>query len=99
MAVTFFTGELDPEDGRVVPKPFLERWVFPGIALQLLVNPQMVTVGKYVSYGMTYAHHVGPVRVYRWAAAFFYPVFSVLFDMFLQHIWRPVVKESNQYTL
>ena len=95
--MTFFTGELDPDDGRLVPKPFVERWILPGIALQLLVNPRMEIVGKYVRFVMTYAHQAGPVRIYRWAAAFFYPLFSVLFDIFIQHVWRPVVKENNEH--
>ena len=53
--VTFFTGELDAETGNLRPKPFLSRWIFPGIALQLLVNPQMETVSHYVWKFVTFA--------------------------------------------
>eukprot|EP00547_Thalassionema_nitzschioides_P015579 CAMPEP_0194255786 /NCGR_PEP_ID=MMETSP0158-20130606/35311_1 /TAXON_ID=33649 /ORGANISM="Thalassionema nitzschioides, Strain L26-B" /LENGTH=702 /DNA_ID=CAMNT_0038994259 /DNA_START=15 /DNA_END=2120 /DNA_ORIENTATION=- len=46
--VTFFTGELDPANGNLIPKPFLPRWILPGIILQLMVNPQMESVSKHV---------------------------------------------------
>lgn len=97
--VTFFTGELDPGNGSLVPKPFFSRWLLPGIILQLLVNPQMETVSKYVGYALQYANHVGPIRVYRWTAAFFYPLFSVLLHFFIHAIWRPFVKKNNQNPL
>ena len=38
---------VDAETGNLRSKPFLSRWIFPGIALQLLVNPQMETVSHY----------------------------------------------------
>lgn len=97
--VTFFTGELHPDNGNLVPKPFFARWLLPGIVLQLLVNPQMVTVSKWVGFFLEYAHHVGHIRVYRWTAAFFYPVFSVLAHYLIDEVWRPLVKENNNHTL
>jgi hypothetical protein len=96
--VTFFTGEIDAENGSLLPKPFFSRWVFPGIVLQLLVNPQMESVSGYVWKFVMYAHRVGPIRVYRWTAAFVYPLFSLVLNLFVFDIWRPIVTMSNNTT-
>mmetsp|Transcript_4344 Transcript_4344/g.7263 ORF Transcript_4344/g.7263 Transcript_4344/m.7263 type:complete len:767 (-) Transcript_4344:33-2333(-) len=97
--VTFFTGELNPENGNLIPKPFVSRWLIPGIILQLLVNPQMETVSKYVGAFLDYTHQVGPIRVYRWTAAFFYPLLSVIGYYLIHDVWRPLVKKNNNNTL
>jgi hypothetical protein len=97
--VTFFTGELDAENGNLVPKPFVARWLIPGIVLQLIVNPQMETVSQYVWKLLSYTNHTGFIRVYRWTAAFFFPLFSVTMHFFIDNIWRPLVKDNNRHSL
>jgi len=67
--VKFFTGELDPVTHELRPKPLFRRWIFPGLLLQLLVNPaiERFSIGcfRVVDLVMT----VGPVRVLRWCIA------------------------------
>eukprot|EP00581_Thalassiosira_minuscula_P012821 CAMPEP_0183716076 /NCGR_PEP_ID=MMETSP0737-20130205/10100_1 /TAXON_ID=385413 /ORGANISM="Thalassiosira miniscula, Strain CCMP1093" /LENGTH=640 /DNA_ID=CAMNT_0025945285 /DNA_START=1 /DNA_END=1920 /DNA_ORIENTATION=+ len=62
--VTFFTGEICPETGCLQPKPFVERWLVPGLILQLLLNPMMVEVSAAIGRLWTWAHHIGPARVW-----------------------------------
>ncbi|KAI2502062.1 hypothetical protein MHU86_12381 [Fragilaria crotonensis] len=96
--VTFFTGEIDADSGNLRPKPFFSRWVFPGIALQLLVNPQMESISRYVWKFVTFAHRVGPIQMYRWTAALFYPLVSLVLHLLIFDIWRPIVALSNNTT-
>jgi len=93
--ITFFTGELDPANGNLIPKPFFARWILPGMLLQLLVNPQMETVSKHVWNLEQYAYHLGFVRVFRWTIVLFYPLFKLLSHKFIHEIWRPIVESSN----
>jgi hypothetical protein len=59
--VTFFTGELSASaGGALAPKPFVARWIFPGVGLQLVVNPTMVEMGKLVKSAIVRAARVGP---------------------------------------
>lgn len=44
--ITFFTGEFHQESGALIPKPFFQRWILPGLVLQLLVNPYMKAVSE-----------------------------------------------------
>ena len=93
--VTFFTGELDPENGNLIPKPFFTRWILPGIVLRLLVNPQMETVGRWVFSLMQEIIRIGAFLVYRWIAAFFYPLFVSIVYILEYRVWRPMVKQQN----
>ena len=72
--VTFFTGQLSPDTGLLEPKKFFQRWISPGLVLQLLVNPKMGYVSLLVVRGWNELMHHGPVRVFRWTVALFYPV-------------------------
>lgn len=94
--VTFFTGELDPANGNLIPKPFFPRWILPGIILQLLVNPQMETVSKHVGRFLVYCRHLGVIRVYRWTAVIFYPLSMAMTHILIHKIWRPLVQTSNK---
>ena len=40
--VMFFTGRIDPESGLLAPMPAFQRWVYPGLMMQLAYNPSMV---------------------------------------------------------
>lgn len=93
--VTFFTGELDEENGALKPKPFLARWLLPGLLLQLLVNPMMSDVAAAVHWLRRAVHHVGPARVWRWTRAFLVPAFTAFVTWFEWSVWRRFVKEKN----
>lgn len=67
--VEFFTGELS-DTGLVVPKPFLSRWIVPGVFLQLLVNPSMRNIGKSTRLLTLGARSVGLARVVSLILAF-----------------------------
>mmetsp|Transcript_1728 Transcript_1728/g.2391 ORF Transcript_1728/g.2391 Transcript_1728/m.2391 type:complete len:744 (+) Transcript_1728:153-2384(+) len=95
--VTFFTGELD-EEGFLKPKPFFTRWIIPGLVLQLLVNPKMVNVSKWVVASVKSTVHVGPVRIARWSIAFFIPVTKLIIKTAQLHFWIPFVKKENKNT-
>jgi hypothetical protein len=95
--VTFFTGELDTESGVLMPKPFFSGWILPGITLQLLENPQMKTVQQHMWRIVIFAQTVGPIRVYQWSAAFFYPVLSYSFCPSFERLWNIVVIHCNHY--
>ena len=94
--VTFFTGEIHSENGLLMPKPFVKRWLLPGLVLQLLVNPQMETTSKYVGKMLTSINHVGPVRAWQWTAALWYPLLKSVVRVVEIYIWLPFVKQQNQ---
>jgi hypothetical protein len=62
--ITFFTGELDGT-GLLVPKPFFNRWIFPGVVLQLIVNPTMKDISAAVRKIIAFSNAVGPMRVFH----------------------------------
>lgn len=94
--VTFFTGELDELTGSLVPKPFFVRWILPGLLLQLAINPSVDRVGEafFGLWGQIIA--LGPVRVYRWAEAVFYPTLYYCWVGFIRWLWIPLVKHQNE---
>ena len=93
--ITFFTGELNRETGTLEPKPLVERWILPGLILQLLVNPQMESVSDVVWESMASLMAFGPVRVFRWAAALFYPACIQVMRWATDH-WRAYVSNQNK---
>jgi hypothetical protein len=93
--VTFFVGELRPETGVLVPKPFFARWCLPGLLLQLLVNPQMAAVSLWASALARRALDHGPVRVYRWTRVVLFPLAFVALNLIVKCIWLPVVAVEN----
>lgn len=95
--VTFFTGNLDPETGSIVPKPFVARWLVPGLLLQLLVNPNMDYLSQFLGQVLEKAFELGPIRVFRWCIAVFFPLIYVSYHSIIEHIWLPVVKFENVY--
>jgi hypothetical protein len=94
--VTFFTGELHPETGILLPKSFGKRWLLPGLLLQLLVNPQMGAISNLVKQMRKAAMALGPVRVWRWAAAFAYPLLRITFTAVQWYVWHPLVSHENK---
>jgi hypothetical protein len=94
--VTFFTGELDELTGELIPKPFFARWVVPGIAIQLLLNPQLDSLGLCMAHIWDGVLNVGPVRVLRWSATTIVPITRYLWNKFTRYIWMPLVKYENE---
>jgi hypothetical protein len=72
--VTFFTGEIDQTSGMLTPKPFFKRWIFPGLLLQLLVNPSIDSVSDIVFETARSVYNIGPVRVWRWVVTVCLPI-------------------------
>jgi hypothetical protein len=97
--VTFFTGDLDPETGSIVPKPFVARWLSPGLLVQLLVNPEMDSLSQFLGQVLDKAFELGPIRVLRWCIAVLFPLVYVSYHYIIKCIWLPVVKLENVYTL
>ena len=95
--ISFFTGEFD-EMGTLGPKPFFQRWILPGLVLQLLVNPKMASTSKLLRDLFHFIFDVGPVRFWRWAIAVFYPLFIVVFEI-LERIWIRLVADQNHKTV
>jgi len=95
VGMTFFIGELHPDTGVLSPKPFFARWIFPGLLLELLANPQMESTSKYVLRFVDEVLYVGPTRVWRWTVVFFYPLSKIIVKALAVHVWHPVVEHEN----
>jgi hypothetical protein len=93
--ITFFTGQFDQTTGRLVPKPFFQRWIVPGMVLQLLVNPQMGTTSKWVWQAWVGVFHLGPVRCLRWTIALLFPLLMST-KRWIKRSWHKLVVDQNQ---
>ena len=95
--VSFFTGELDEVTGQLVPKPWFKRWILPGVAVQLLLNPRMIEISAATRALICHIYHdVGPITAYRWLSSLFLPAFVFLSDRLNRHVWRRFVREENE---
>ena len=95
VGVTFFIGELHPITGVLMAKSFVKRWIFPGLLLELLANPQMETTSKFVGRFLDGILQIGPLRVGRWTLVGLYPLARVVKRTVIQ-LWRPVVLQQNR---
>jgi hypothetical protein len=95
VGVTFFIGEVHPKTGVLMPKSFVKRWIFPGLLLELLANPQMETTSKYLGRFLEGLIQMGPIRVGRWTLVGIYPLSRVVMRTVVQ-LWRPVVLQQNK---
>lgn len=95
--VTFFTGEIDPVTGELVPKPFFARWILPGLVLQLLVNPSIGPVSRLVFDAMRSIIKIGPVRVYRWFIAVGLPLLYCIMKFVAHMVYRTM--EGTEWLL
>ena len=71
-------------------------WIIPGLLLQLLINPQMEAASKVFFKLLHSSFQVGPIRVWRWIRALFYPLLVLLFDLAESFIWIPLVAFANR---
>jgi hypothetical protein len=92
--ITFFTGELEHGTGLLVAKPFFTRWILPGVALQLIVNPTMKDISQLVRACGRFAQTVGPMRVIHVVIAVL-PILSTLVDMAVNTAYTFVSKENR----
>jgi hypothetical protein len=58
--VRFFTGQLNDETGKLEPTPWWPRWVAPGLAIQLVVNPGWAGLTRVIKGALGFAHESGP---------------------------------------
>lgn len=95
VGITFFIGELHPQTGTLMAKSFVKRWIFPGLLLELLANPQMETTSKCVGRFLDGVVQIGPLRVGRWTLVGLYPLAKGIKRTVIQ-LWRPVVLQQNR---
>ncbi|KAL3810394.1 hypothetical protein ACHAXA_004170 [Cyclostephanos tholiformis] len=91
--VTFFTGELTPA-GTLVPKSTVSRWIFPGIGLQLVVNPTMAEISNWVKRGISSAMFVGPSLSYHLFLSCM-PLLTCCYDRTLDAIFNFVERQNG----
>lgn len=94
--ITFFTGEFHQESGVLIPKPFFQRWILPGLVLQLLVNPYMKAVSEWTLEVGSQLLDYGPIRVWRWVATVFFPLLYVMSMRIALPSWLKLVEYQNQ---
>lgn len=99
--ITFFTGEIHEETGTLIPKPMFQRWILPGLLLQLLINPVMTDVFTFVKDALVIFHKIDPGRVMRWIGAIFPLTYAVSCEIFdwITCTLKKIVKELNQITV
>ncbi|KAL3769880.1 hypothetical protein ACHAWU_007086 [Discostella pseudostelligera] len=91
--ITFFTGELT-SSGTLVAKPIVERYIFPGIGLQLIVNPTMATITQFVKRTIGHATRVGPSLFFHLLLACF-PFASYCCDQMLELVFDFVERQNK----
>lgn len=92
--ITFFTGVFHPDNGALICKPFFERWIIPGIALQLIVNPFMQGISEFAFNLMLTVLDLTPLRVWRWIASIC-PLLYVLLVQYVMPSWLKLVEYQN----
>jgi hypothetical protein len=92
--ITFFTGEIDHVTGELVPKPFFNRWIFPGLFLQLLVNPSIGSVSNFVFSVIKQVLTLGPIRVLRWTIAVLTPILYAVYKLILKGLETTELDEA-----
>lgn len=63
--IFFCTGAINEANGLLEARPFFERWVLPGVLIQLIVNPGLEPLSKFVSDMVSGTAQVGLGRVLR----------------------------------
>jgi len=63
-----FEGSYDNE-GVLVPKPFIERWIFPGLLFQIMVNPMLSQMLDFLKRLFRFLLFIGLARTARWVFA------------------------------
>jgi hypothetical protein len=71
--ITFFTGDFHPVTEVLIPKPFFNRWILPGLVLQLLANPFMEGALEFLYDLVAIIVDLGPIRVWRGSRLLCFP--------------------------
>jgi hypothetical protein len=93
--ITFLTGELDEKTGGLKPKSFFARWILPGVALQLLVNPTMKDISAVVKKVLAFSKNAGPMRMFHVALAIFPAVRAIALSI-IDLVFHFVDSENRQ---
>lgn len=93
--VTFFTGRFHGTTGELVPSPWFLRWIVPGLALQLALNPNLVEVSRALRRCLSIARAMGPYRAYRHVAAVGIPLAYGASCALVEWLWLPMVSYEN----
>eukprot|EP00591_Stephanopyxis_turris_P001924 CAMPEP_0195521474 /NCGR_PEP_ID=MMETSP0794_2-20130614/18762_1 /TAXON_ID=515487 /ORGANISM="Stephanopyxis turris, Strain CCMP 815" /LENGTH=669 /DNA_ID=CAMNT_0040651043 /DNA_START=226 /DNA_END=2235 /DNA_ORIENTATION=+ len=93
--ITFLTGELNPKNGVLMPKPFFSRWILPGLALQLLVNPAMINVADFVKKMVKAGFDVGLTRFFHVVLGIM-PIFWFVLDHTFDTVSLALKKASTR---
>ena len=94
--IKFFVGEIDTITGRLVPRSFFARWIYPGILLHLIVNPSLEEISYIVKRVILFMLRAGPGRVWRWWILLFLPIWRRLLLWWEWRIWMRLVRRENQ---
>jgi len=94
--VLFFTGRYHPDTGALTSRPFIRRWITPGLAMQLISNPKMEPVAKVLKKTMKSSFEIGPIRVWRWIRTLLYPLIVLLLDLGERFLLIPLVEYANR---
>lgn len=93
--ISFWTGEIVRDEitkmNKLVQKSFFNRWIFPGVLLQLVVNPTMAHVVKLLSQSFWAIHDVGFSRLACITMIFWTPA-SQAIDFFSAFIWEKTME-------
>lgn len=79
--ITFFTGMLNAANDVLEPTPFFKRWIIPGLLLQLLVNPAMRPVLRFLFRAFEWVNDNSPAVLFR-TFLFLTPYSTVLLHHF-----------------
>lgn len=90
--VCFFMGQFDKDSGILKPRPPFHRWIAPGLALQLILNPAMDETATVLLHALSGAFRRGPVRVVRWILALFFPLTQCTVRFFQRRMIRNKIK-------
>ena len=85
--VSFWTGEVHNATRKLVVKPFFQRWIVPGVALQLVVNPTMTHAVTLLHKVFRALNAVGFSRVLCIAMVLWSPV-CIFADTAATRVWE-----------
>lgn len=86
--IKFFVGEFDPVTGRLVPRSFFSRWIYPGILLHLIVNPALSEISSGVTAVLTFMLKAGPGTFMKVHCRLFKLVLLLLISLTVGRMWR-----------
>jgi hypothetical protein len=93
--ISFWTGEIVRDEitkmNKLVQKSFFNRWIFPGVLLQLVVNPTMAHVVKLLHHAFWAINAIGFSRLACITMIYWSPA-SQAIDFFSALIWEKTME-------